>query len=211
LSEAAHVLSRPVTRADVRSIWVGLRPLVAPPKSEGGGTKTISREHTILVDANGLLTVTGGKWTTYRAMADDVMGRCFDSGLLPVRAGAGTDQYRLVGAPTPGSPSKAIHGAPGMHLYGTEQSAVAACPGADNDLGMGLTEAMVRYAVRREYAHTVEDVLARRSRALFLDARAAAKMAPAVADILASEGIGAPELDAFLALCRQYLPAPAAE
>ena len=211
LSEAAHVLSRPVTRADVRSIWVGLRPLVAPPKSEGGGTKTISREHTILVDANGLLTVTGGKWTTYRAMADDVMGRCFDSGLLPVRAGAGTDQYRLVGAPTPGAPSKAIHGAPGMHLYGTEQSAVAACPGADNDLGMGLTEAMVRYAVRREYAHTVEDVLARRSRALFLDARAAAKMAPAVADILASEGIGAPELDAFLALCRQYLPAPAAE
>ena len=206
LSEAGHVLSRPVTMADVRSIWVGLRPLVAPPETEAGGTKTISREHTIVVDTNGLLTVTGGKWTTYRAMAEDVMDRCFDKGLLPRKADAGTAMHRLLGAPASSAPASPIYGAPGMHLYGTEQTAVAACPGHDRALGMGLTEAMVRYAVRHEYAHTVEDVLARRWRALFLDAGAAKAMAPAVDAILKEEGAQAPDLEGFLALCDQYLP-----
>jgi glycerol-3-phosphate dehydrogenase len=71
---------------------------------------------------------------------------------------------------------------------------------------MGLTEAMVRHAVRSEHALTVEDVLARRWRALFLDAKAAAAMAPAVSDILREEGIADPALDTFLQLCRRYLP-----
>jgi glycerol-3-phosphate dehydrogenase len=71
---------------------------------------------------------------------------------------------------------------------------------------MGLSEAMVRYAVRSEYAHTVEDVLARRWRALFLDAHQSSVMAPAVADILSDEGVADPRLDAFLDLCRHYLP-----
>jgi glycerol-3-phosphate dehydrogenase len=206
LSEASNVLSRPVAMADVRSIWVGLRPLVAPPQTEAGGTKTISREHTIVVDPNGLLTVTGGKWTTYRAMAEDVMERCFDKGLLPRRTDAGTAMHRLLGAPASSAPASPIYGAPGMHLYGTEQAAVAACPGHDRELGMGLTEAMVRFAVRHEHAHTVEDVLARRWRALFLDARAAKAMAPAVNRILKEEGAPAPDLEGFLALCDQYLP-----
>lgn len=206
LSEASNVLSRPVTMADVRSIWVGLRPLVAPPETEEGGTKTISREHTIVVDPNGLLTVTGGKWTTYRAMAEDVMDRCFDKGLLSARPSAQTEQHRLLGAPPDGSPHSPIYGAPSMHLYGTEQAAVAACPGHDRQLGMGLTEAMVRYAVRHEHAHTVEDVLARRWRVLFLDARAAADMAPAVDEIMTSEGAQLAGLEGFLGLCRQYLP-----
>src|SRR5690606_912047 len=72
LDEASRVLSRPVRAQDIRSAWVGLRPLVAPPSDGTGGTKTLSREHTVLVDSNGLVTVTGGKWTTYRAMAEDV-------------------------------------------------------------------------------------------------------------------------------------------
>jgi glycerol-3-phosphate dehydrogenase len=206
LSEAAHVLSRPVTLADVRSVWVGLRPLVAPPQTEEGGTKTISREHTIVVDPNGLLTVTGGKWTTYRAMAEDVMNRCFEEGLLPERVSGGSEQHRLVGAPAVGGLATPICGEPGMHLYGTEQAAVAACPGHERALGMGLTESMVRYAVRNEHAQTVEDVLARRWRVLFLDANAAAAMAPAVEEIMKSENVDQPRLQAFLTLCKHYLP-----
>jgi glycerol-3-phosphate dehydrogenase len=206
LSEAGNVLTRPVTLADVRSVWVGLRPLVAPPKAEGASTKTISREHTILVDPNGLLTVTGGKWTTYRAMADDVMDRCFEKGLLPHRASAGTEQHRLLGAPAAGAPAWPIYREPGMHLYGTEQAAVAACPGHGRVLGMGLTESMVRYAVRHEHAQSIEDMLARRWRVLFLDAKAAAAMAPAVAEIMKSENVGEPGLEAFLSLCQHYLP-----
>lgn len=206
LSEASNVLSRPVTTRDILSVWVGLRPLVAPPETEEGGTKTISREHTIVVDPNGLLTVTGGKWTTYRAMAEDVMARCFDKGLLPPKRSAHTAQHRLLGAPAHHLASMPIHGLPGMHLYGTEQPNVAGCPGHERELGMGLTEAMVRYAVRHEHAYTVEDVLARRWRVLFLDARLAAEMAPVVQEIMASEGAQNTNLEEFLALCSQYLP-----
>jgi glycerol-3-phosphate dehydrogenase len=65
-------------RADVRSIWVGLRPLVKPQDDDGDNTKGLSREHTVLVSRSGLVTVTGGKWTTYRAMAEDVLQKCFD-------------------------------------------------------------------------------------------------------------------------------------
>ena len=207
LGEAARVLSRPVCTSDIRSIWVGLRPLVAPPASAEGGTKTISREHTIVVDTNGLVTVTGGKWTTYRAMAEDVLARCFDRGLLPRRAGALTPEHRLLGAPSAGQAPTPLYNAPGPHLFGTELAAVERCPGAERALGMGLTEAMVRYAVRREYALTVEDILARRWRALFLDAQTAMAMAPAVAAILEEEHGANPGLEAFLTLCRHYLPA----
>jgi glycerol-3-phosphate dehydrogenase len=206
LNEAGHVLSRPVTKADIRSIWVGLRPLVAPPATTEGGTKVLSREHTIVVDANGLVTVTGGKWTTYRAMAEDVLERCFASALLPRRPGGLSERHTLLGAPAAQAPATPIYAPPGLHLYGTEIQRVLDCPGHERTLGMGLTEAMVRYAVRQEHAHTVEDVLARRWRALFLDARAAAGMAPEVAAILAQEQVADPALDRFLSLCDHYLP-----
>jgi glycerol-3-phosphate dehydrogenase len=206
LSEAGRVLRRPVRTEDIRSIWVGLRPLVAPPSTAEGGTKTLSREHTIVVDANGLVTVTGGKWTTYRAMASDVLDRCFARGLLPARAGGLTENHPLLGAPEATARTTPLHCAPGIHLYGAEAAQVLDCPGAGRVLGLGLTEAMVRFAVRHEQAHTVEDVLARRWRVLFLDARAAAALAPAVADILRSEGVSDPALEAFVQLCAHYLP-----
>ena len=72
----------------MRSVWVGLRPLVKPGGDDGDNTKQLSREHTVLVGRSGLVTVTGGKWTTYRAMAEDVLERCFDARLLPRRPGA---------------------------------------------------------------------------------------------------------------------------
>jgi glycerol-3-phosphate dehydrogenase len=91
LREAARHLERAPTRADVRSAWVGLRPLVRPAAAGSGQTKSISREHTVAVSATGLVTVTGGKWTTARAMADDVLAQCQRHGLLssrPARRGA---------------------------------------------------------------------------------------------------------------------------
>jgi glycerol-3-phosphate dehydrogenase len=97
----------------------------------------------------------------------------------------------------------------GLHSYGSEAASVQALPGAQNALGGGLTEAMVRYAARFEFARTVEDVLARRSRMLFLDARLAASLAAQVAQILQEETHIDPQLAAFTALAAQYTQLPA--
>jgi glycerol-3-phosphate dehydrogenase len=205
LREASTVLAREVRLSDVRSEWVGLRPLVARPEAAGTATRMLSREHTIVQDAEGLVTVVGGKWTTYRAMALDVIEHCMEKALLPQRP-AGPRDAPLLGAPAQAPRVPALHSPPGLHLYGTLAHEVLACPGERRELGLGLTEAMVRYAVRAEYACTVEDVLARRWRALFLDAREARSMAPAVAEILRQEDVHDPDLAGFTALCGHYLP-----
>lgn len=189
---------------DVRSVWVGLRPLVGAAGQ--GATSQISREHTILREAPGFLTVTGGKWTTYRSMADEVMQSLrsgHDLGLAPL-AGVDTATHPLHGAPSGAQPQRSLREAPGAHLFGTEQAALQALPGAGRELGLGLTEAMVRFCARHEWAITVEDMLARRWRALFLDARRAEAMAPLVADLLREETGIDPQLPAFLALCQRY-------
>ncbi len=185
LREAAGILARAPSRADVRSRWVGLRPLVKPPNEDPGDTKALSREHAVLVERTGLVTVTGGKWTTYRAMAEDVLAHAMKAGLLPRRSGGVTADLPLVGAPASGT--QPLSAPPGLHLYGTEAEQVRALPGADREIAPSLTEAMVRFAARHEYARSVEDVLARRSRLLFLDADAAAAAAPRVAELLAEE------------------------
>lgn len=206
LQEASKVLCKPVARGDIKSVWVGLRPLVAAPSTNGNtATKTLSREHTIVTDPSGMVTVTGGKWTTYRAMAEDVMTACFKAGVLPARTGGATKTHTLVGAAQIGGQNHALWQAPGPHLYGSEIEAVRQCPGSDHIIGMGLTEAMVRFAARHEYAQTVEDVLARRWRALFLDARKACAMAPEVARILQEETGIDPQLEAFEKLTEHYL------
>ena len=207
LRESARYLSHAPGLADIKSIWVGLRPLVKPTDDDADRTKSLSREHTVLVSKSGLVTVTGGKWTTYRAMAGDVMEKCFAAELLPMRTGMPTDQLRLVGAQASSVP---ISSAPGLHLYGSEANAVQELRGANNELGGGLSEAMVRFAARYEYARTVEDVLARRSRLLFLDAAMARMLAPAVADLLHQENGLDAQLPSFLTLCEQYLTVPAA-
>ncbi|MFT3813515.1 MAG: glycerol-3-phosphate dehydrogenase/oxidase [Acidovorax sp.] len=205
LGESARYLRRAPGVADVRSIWVGLRPLVKPDHASGG-TKTISREHTVLVSASGLVTVTGGKWTTYRAMAEDVLNHCANAGLLPQRPSA-TQHLPLVGAPGC-KVRRGINATPGPHSYGSEAGAVRALPGAEAWLAEGLSEAMVRFAARHEYARTVEDMLARRSRLLFLDARQAAAVAPRVAAILQEELGCEVALQEFLALAEQYQQVP---
>ena len=205
LGEAGRYLARAPRLSDARSIWVGLRPLVRPPADAGADTKALSREHTVLVSRSGLVTVTGGKWTTYRAMAEDVLERCFDASLLARRVAGVTTDLRLVGSESAAAPVS-ISEPPGPHLYGSEAAAVAALPGAGAVLAGGLTEAMVRFAARQEFARTAEDVLARRSRLLFLDAAQAAQAAPAVGRILREETGVDPQVDAFTALARSYLP-----
>lgn len=211
LEEAGRYLARAPRRSDVRSAWAGLRPLVKPATG-AGSTKQMSREHTVLVGHTGLVTVTGGKWTTYRAMAEDVLTQCMQSKLLPTRAGGVTERLRLVSAPRTRGVSLAD--APGVHLYGDDVVTLQALPGAArwlwrDDTG-GLNEAMVRFAVRHEMARTVEDVLARRSRLLFLDAAVALRVAGDVAAIVRQErDLGRDETDAaglaaFTALAQQY-------
>lgn len=213
LDEARRYLARPPARADVLSCWAGLRPLVKPAHGDPADTKRISREHTILLSADGLVTITGGKWTTYRAMAEDVLTACFRAGLLPARPGGVTNHLRLVGATRTAAVSRTpvpLSAPPGLHLYGDEADYVAALPGSDREILPGLTEAMVRFAARHELARTVEDVLARRSRWLFLDAAAASGAADAVATILADElGSDFPAAGsaaAFRELAAGYLP-----
>jgi glycerol-3-phosphate dehydrogenase len=205
LGEAAKYLMRAPQRSDVKSIWVGLRPLVKPPDEDGGNTKKLSREHTILVSKSGLVTVTGGKWTTYRAMAEDVLDHAFEAKLLPRRAGQVTVNLPLAGSLVT---HKRISDAPGLHMYGSAAAQVEAIPGSGHTLCPGLTAGMIRYGARFEYARTVEDALARRSRLLFLDASLAASLAPEVAAILHTETGGDPRLEDFLALAKQYATLP---
>lgn len=209
LSESARYLRRAPKASDVRSVWVGLRPLVKPQDENGENTKSLSREHTVLSSRSGLITVTGGKWTTYRAMAEDVLDKCVETGLIKPLCKPKTEHMPLVGAGKVASTHR-ISDAQGWHSYGAESSFVQAMPGADNLLGMGLTEAMVRFAVRSEYARTVEDVLARRWRVLFLDAAQALSMAGAVADLVREETGCDPQEEAFKALAKQYASLPVA-
>ena len=212
LNESANYLSKAPTRADVTSIWVGLRPLVKPPEvdsDQGKNTKKISREHTVLVSKSGLVTVTGGKWTTYRAMAEDVLEQCFEEDLLQARPKGVTVDFPLIGADKKHSQKMHSLSEPqGLHSYGNEADAVNQLPGANRYLYAGLSEAMVRFAARFEYARTVEDVLARRSRLLFLDAALAASLGEAVAHILQDETGLDPQLAAFLDLAKHYQHLP---
>lgn len=204
LAEAGRYLQRAPTLSDVRSVWAGLRPLVQPPQDPRGvSTASLSREHTIDVSVSGLVTVTGGKWTTYRVMAEDVLSHCMQHGLLPRLPASRTAHFPLLGAQP--RLSRNLTDMPGLDVYGSEAPAVESLARPDDQpLSDGLTPAMVRFAVRHEFARRVEDVLARRSRLLFLDAARAAQLAGDVARIMRAEGIHHPHTDGFMELARTY-------
>ncbi|MEO5734295.1 MAG: glycerol-3-phosphate dehydrogenase/oxidase [Rubrivivax sp.] len=211
LDEAGRYLARAPQRSDVRSIWVGLRPLVKPVRDAAASTKTLSREHTVVVSGSGFVTVTGGKWTTYRAMAEDVLDRCMRAGLLAQRAGGVTARLPLIGS----APGRPLSEPPGEHLYGSEAAALRALPGAEHWLWRdaetskgALSEAMVRFAVRHEMARNVEDMLARRCRVLFVDAAEAARLAEPVAAIMADELQREVPTADFVALAANYQRLP---
>lgn len=184
LSTAAEYLSKPPTRDDVLSVFTGIRPLV----KAGGGANTaaLSRDHTIHIDQCGLLTITGGKWTTYRHMAEDAVNQAATLGKLSEKPCV-TKQLNIHGfygqAPKFGS----------LSVYGSDAREIQTLIKQSPELGEPLEErlpytaAEVVWAAREEMAQTVEDVLCRRTRALFLNANAAQKAAPKAASLLASE------------------------
>ena len=200
LEEASRYLVKVPTRTDVTSVWAGLRPLAGTQTSANkklGATQNISREHAVKVATNGLVSVTGGKWTTYRAMAADVMQAIREAQLLSLTAEDVTVNTVLWGAQTPRSVDA-------LAAYGTDVDVLNEMQGRDKWLSPKLSEAMVRFAARYEYARTVEDVLARRNRLLFLDAKEAARVAPEVARLLNAETEVDPQLEAFLSLAKGY-------
>ncbi|MGB5418450.1 MAG: glycerol-3-phosphate dehydrogenase/oxidase [Algibacter sp.] len=185
LETANQYLTKNVSRQDVLSIFAGLRPLAAP-KDKSEKTKEISRSHKIIVSDSELVTITGGKWTTYRRMAQDTMNRVIQLGKLP-NSKCNTKDLLIHGAN--GVVDKSQH----LYIYGSDQKGIKQLISESPELGKKLherlefTKAEVVWAVRNEMARTIEDVLARRVRVLFLDANAAIEIAPIVASILATE------------------------
>ena len=184
LSTAALYLAHKPTRDDILSVFAGIRPLVK--SGAGGGTAALSRGHTIHIGKSGLLTICGGKWTTYRHMAEDCVNQAAMLARLPEKPCV-TEHLRLHGF------YRAAHEFGPLRVYGSEalpiQELMRDQPPLAQPLDAALpyTAAEVVWAVRQEMARTVEDVLARRTRALFLNARAAIRMAPRVAELMARE------------------------
>lgn len=184
LETAGRYLERPPTRADILSVFAGIRPLVRA--TDGKNTASLSREHTIHIDNSGLLTLTGGKWTTYRNMAEDCVNQAATLAQLDERPCV-TRKLPIHGSAVPAE----VLGH--LTIYGSDAVGIRELKEVDPSLASQLhsalpyTAAEVVWAARHELARTVEDVLARRTRALFLNARAAQQMAPRVASLLARE------------------------
>ena len=172
-------------RKDVLSMFAGLRPLAAP-QDGSDKTKEISRSHKIIVANSGLITITGGKWTTYRKMAEDTVDKAITVGkLMPISVK--TKDLSIHGS-TP-NVDRNDH----LYVYGTDRDAVLALCNENKEWAEKLDPraefigAEVIWAVRNEMARTLEDVLARRVRILFLNARLAYDVAPKVAALIAGE------------------------
>ncbi|MFO0998927.1 MAG: glycerol-3-phosphate dehydrogenase/oxidase [Planctomycetaceae bacterium] len=188
LSHAERYLQRSPAESDVRSMFSGLRPLVGAA-SGSQSTASLSREHIIHTSDTGLITVIGGKWTTYRQMGEDLINRAEQIGELS-RKRSVTGDLKLHGAEqSPAAAFAASH----LRIYGSDASKIQELskeqPALMNPLHPRLPylAAEVVWAARQEMAVTVEDVLARRTRALFLDAAAAVECAPTVAQLMAKE------------------------
>jgi len=206
LSTAGEYLTRVPTRDDVLSVFAGVRPLVRT--GEGAVTSALSRDHVVQVGRAGLVSVMGGKWTTYRRMAEDCVDQAASTARLPQRA-----------CTTPGLHIHGFHreAAQFGHLavYGSDAVEIRRLIEGDPALGERLhpslpyVKAEVVWATRHEMARTVEDVLARRTRALFLNARVALEMAPAVAELMArdlgwNESVKTEQIAAFHNVAKNY-------
>ena len=184
LSTAGQYLSKAPTRDDVLSVFAGIRPLVRATNAVN--TASLSRDHVIQIDRSGLVSIMGGKWTTYRHMAEDCVNQAATRAQLPDRPCV-THDLRIHGFHR-----EAKQFGP-LSVHGSDADAIRRLIQSDAGLGellhpaLPYVKAEVVWAAREEMARTLEDVLARRTRALFLNAQAAVEMAPAVADLLACE------------------------
>jgi glycerol-3-phosphate dehydrogenase len=208
LEHARRYLAKDPEPDDVLSTFAGIRPLVAPPSSDGT-TSDISRDHELHISDSGLVTISGGKWTTYRKMAEDTIDQAATLAELPDRP-SGTKHLHLHGwHDTPEQfDDLAQYGSDAPHL----RELMAERPALEDRLDdrLPLRGAQVVWAARHEMARTVEDVLARRTRCLLLDARASIDVAPRVAELLADElGRDAEwqtrQVDAYASLADGYL------
>lgn len=214
LQTAGAYLQKSPTRQDVLSVFAGLRPLAAPSNLTGS-TKEISRSHKLLVAPSWLITITGGKWTTYRQMAENAVNAAIRVAGLPAIP-CRTEKLAIHGA-IPSSAIPVSDNPSALAIYGSDATALQALMQSEHELAHKLhpdfcyTLAEVVWAVRYEMARSVEDVLARRLRVLFLDARAALEMAPLVAEVMArelnrDEVWRREQIAAFEMLGRHYLP-----
>ena len=208
LATAGKYLSKSPSKSDVLSVFAGLRPLAATGDN-AEKTKEISRSHKVIISKSGLVSVIGGKWTTYRKMAEDTLSKIIEKEMLPfkecVTAHLKIHGYRNV-SDAPGS----------LSVYGADKEAMFAMLKSDESFSEILNEnpevfvLQVIWAVRKEMARTVEDVLARRIRLLFIDAKLASSLAPKVAEIMMKE-LGRDEawktnqINAFQELAKGYL------
>ena len=184
LEHAGRYLDRDPERADVLSVFAGLRPLVGGGDDES--TAGLSRDHTLLISESGLVTITGGKWTTYRKMAEDTVDQAATLAGLEDRP-CETRELRIHGY----HPNAMRFGE--LSHYGSDATALRALLDEAPRYGerlhprLAVRAGEVVWAARQEMARTVEDVLSRRNRSLLLDARASIQAAPAVAELLAEE------------------------
>jgi glycerol-3-phosphate dehydrogenase len=184
LETASDYLAMRPTRADILSVFTGIRPLVKA--GDGSNTAALSRDHTIHISPSGLLTIAGGKWTTYRNMAEDAVDHAIVLGRLADRPCVTRDLH------IHGFHRHAQNFGP-LAIYGADALGIQELARQRPELGQPLhaalpiTGAEIVWAARNEMARTVEDALARRTRALFLNHPAALEMAPAVARLLALE------------------------
>lgn len=207
LRHAARYLEKDPTEADILSIFAGMRPLVK--NGDAKNTAAISRDHTILISHSGLITITGGKWTTYRKMAQDVIDKAILVGHLPERPCI-TKNLHLHGYREGLDPK--CH----WSTYGTDAKEVHALMRKYKSLAKKIHpklpyyRAEVVWAARNEMARSVEDILARRTRALLLDAKASVLAAPAVAKLLAKELKKKPswvnqQIEAYARVAKNYV------
>jgi len=222
LATAGQYLTKAPTRDDVLSVFAGIRPLVRATNVTN--TAALSRDHVIHIDRSGMVTICGGKWTTYRHMAEDCVDQAATLAQLP-ETPCVTHHLHIHGfheiAKEDAAKGDAAKPFGSLAVYGSDFHEIRKLIETDARLGEPLHAALpyvkaeVIWAARHEMARTVEDILARRTRALFLNARAALAMAPAVADLMASElgwdeVIRTKHLDAFFDVASNYVLHPRA-
>jgi glycerol-3-phosphate dehydrogenase len=184
LSTAGDYLSKAPARADVLSVFAGVRPLVRA--SNDTGTAELSRDHVIQTGRSGLVSIMGGKWTTYRRMAEDCVDQASALANLP-KCACATEHLHIHGF------HQDVKQAGSLSVYGSDAIEIDNLIASNRQLREQLHPALpyikaeAVFAARHEMARTVEDVLARRTRALFLNSKAALDMAPVVADLMAPE------------------------
>ena len=208
LSHAARYLSKDPSRQDILSFFAGIRPLVN--LEQGSQTATISRDHFLWVSESGLVTITGGKRTTYRKMAEDTVNQAALVGGLEEKPSV-TENLKIHGWTTDSELTDPLA------YYGSDLKNLQQLIRRDHNLGKPLhprlpyPEAVVAWSMKEEMARSVEDVLARRTRALLLDARASIEAAPRVAEIMAKERKHSrkwidEQLRSYQSLVKNYLP-----